>query len=103
MVVIISRPFFVIVLRIRYVPNMEHYFSYNLSSGKTIVNRCCQMKDKEIRKVLIAYLQTQGKEMRIYHEKNTASSICNIIDIVTSHFWYITCGINIIVRHDEMN
>lgn len=61
------------------------------------------MKDKEIRKVLIAYLQTQGKEMRIYHEKNTASSICNIIDIVTSLFWYITCGINIIVRHDEMN
>lgn len=44
------------------------------------------MKDKEIRKVLIAYLQTQGKEMRIYHEKNTASSIRNIIDIVSSHF-----------------
>ena len=30
---------------------MEHYFSYNLSSGKTIVNRCCQMKDKEIRRM----------------------------------------------------
>lgn len=61
------------------------------------------MKKKEIRKVLMAYLQTQGKEMRIYQEKNIGSSICDIIDIVASHFWYITCGINIIVRHDEMN
>ena len=61
------------------------------------------MKKKEIRKVLIAYLQTQGKEMRIYQEKNIGSSICDIIDIVASHFWYITCGINIIVRHDKMN
>ena len=61
------------------------------------------MKKKEIRKVLMAYLQTQGKEMSIYQEKNIGSSICDIIDIVASHFWYITCGINIIVRHDEMN
>ena len=44
------------------------------------------MKDKEIRKVLIAYSQTRGKETRIYQEKNIGSSICNIIDIVTSHF-----------------
>jgi hypothetical protein len=51
------------------------------------------MKDKEIRKVLIAYSQTRGKETRIYQEKNIGSSICNIIDIVASHFWYITCGI----------
>ena len=61
------------------------------------------MKKKEIRKVLMAYLQTQGKEMRIYQGKNIGSSICDIIDIVASHFWYITCGINIIVRHDEKN
>lgn len=37
------------------------------------------MKDKEIRKVLIAYLQTQGKEMRIYQEKSIGSSICDIM------------------------
>ncbi|OQA50195.1 MAG: hypothetical protein BWY46_00001 [Firmicutes bacterium ADurb.Bin300] len=61
------------------------------------------MKKKEIRKVLMAYLQTQGKEMRIYQEKNIGSSICDIIDIVGSHFWYITCGINIIARRDEIS
>ena len=37
------------------------------------------MKDKEIRKVLIAYLQTQGKEMRIYQEKNIGNSICDLM------------------------
>lgn len=61
------------------------------------------MKKKEIKKVLMAYLQTQCKETRIYQEKNIGSSICDIIDIVTSHFWYITCGINIIARRSEIS
>ena len=28
------------------------------------------MKDKDIRKILISYLQAQGQEMRIYQEKS---------------------------------
>lgn len=37
------------------------------------------MKDKEIRKILIAYLQTQGQEMRIYQEKSIGTSICDLM------------------------
>ena len=51
MAVIFSQPFFIWTWASHYAPNMEHYFPYNLSSGKTIVNRCCQMKDKEIRRM----------------------------------------------------
>ena len=37
------------------------------------------MKDKEIRKILIAYLQAQKNEMRIYQEKSIGSSICDLM------------------------
>ncbi len=37
------------------------------------------MKDKEIRKILIAYLQAQGTEMRIYQEKSIGSSVCDLM------------------------
>ncbi|MDI9242259.1 hypothetical protein [Fusibacillus kribbianus] len=37
------------------------------------------MNDKEIRKILIAYLQTQGMEMRIYQEKSIVNSICDLM------------------------
>ena len=39
------------------------------------------MKDKEIRKILIAYLQTQGTEMRIYQEKSIGNSICDLMTV----------------------
>lgn len=39
------------------------------------------MTDKEIRKILIAYLKTQGKEMRIYQEKSIGSSICDLMTV----------------------
>ena len=39
------------------------------------------MNDKQIRKILIAYLQAQGKEIRIYQEKNIGSSICDLMAV----------------------
>ena len=44
------------------------------------------MNDKEIRKILISYLQAQGKELRIYQEKSIGSSICDLMvvsDVIT--------------------
>ncbi len=40
-----------------------------------------KMKDKGIRKILISYLQTQGKEMRIYQEKSIGNSICDLMTV----------------------
>ena len=37
------------------------------------------MKDKEIRKILVAYLQATNQEMRIYQEKSIGSSICDVM------------------------
>lgn len=37
------------------------------------------MNDNDIRKILISYLQAQGKEMRIYQEKSIGSSICDVM------------------------
>lgn len=45
------------------------------SEGVFLVN------DKQIRKILIAYLQAQGKEIRIYQEKNIGSSICDLMAV----------------------
>lgn len=39
------------------------------------------MKDKDIRKILISYLQAQGKEMRIYQEKSIGTSICDVMAV----------------------
>ena len=46
------------------------------------------MKDKEIRKILVAYLQTLGKEMRIYQEKSIGSAVCDLMtatDVLTGY------------------
>lgn len=45
------------------------------SEGVFLVN------DKQIRKILIAYLQAQGKEIRIYQEKNIGNSICDLMAV----------------------
>lgn len=37
------------------------------------------MKDKESRKILMAYLQNLIKELRIYQEKNIGNSVCDIM------------------------
>lgn len=37
------------------------------------------MNDKSIRKILLSYLEAQGKEMRIYQEKSIGSSICDVM------------------------
>lgn len=37
------------------------------------------MNDKSIRKILISYLQTINKEIRIYQEKSIGSSICDVM------------------------
>lgn len=39
------------------------------------------MNDKQIRKILIASLQAQEKEIRIYQEKNIGSSICDLMAV----------------------
>ena len=39
------------------------------------------MKDKEIRKILIEYLKSQGTEMRIYQEKSIGNSICDLMTV----------------------
>ena len=39
------------------------------------------MNDKDIRKILISYLQAQGKEMRIYQEKSIGASICDVMAV----------------------
>jgi hypothetical protein len=44
------------------------------------------MNDKEIRSILISYLQAQGRELRIYQEKSIGSSICDLMvvsDVIT--------------------
>ena len=44
------------------------------------------MSDKEIRSILISYLQAQGRELRIYQEKSIGSSICDLMvvsDVIT--------------------
>ena len=46
------------------------------------------MKDKEIRQILIEYLQASGKEIRIYQEKTIGTSVCDIMavtDILTGY------------------
>lgn len=42
------------------------------------------MKDKEIRNILISYLQAQGIEMRIYQEKSIGTSICDLMVVSDS-------------------
>ena len=39
------------------------------------------MNDKEIRKILVSYLQAQGNEMRIYQEKSIGNSICDLMTV----------------------
>lgn len=39
------------------------------------------MKDKDIRKTLISYLQIPDDEIRIYQEKNIGSYICDVIAV----------------------
>ncbi len=39
------------------------------------------MNDKEIRKILIAYLQARGLEMRIYQEKSIGNAICDLMTV----------------------
>ena len=39
------------------------------------------MNDKSIRKILISYLQTINKEIRIYQEKSIGSSICDVMAV----------------------
>lgn len=42
------------------------------------------MNDREIRNILISYLQAQGKELRIYQEKNIGNAICDLM-VVSDH------------------
>lgn len=37
------------------------------------------MNDKEIRKILISFLKTRYKELRIYQEKQIGSAICDLM------------------------
>lgn len=39
------------------------------------------MKDKQMRSILIAYLKTTAKEIRIYQEKSIGSSICDVMAV----------------------
>lgn len=39
------------------------------------------MNDKQIRRILIAYLKAQGKEIRIYQEKSIGNSICDLMAV----------------------
>ncbi|MBQ6823076.1 MAG: sce7726 family protein [Clostridia bacterium] len=39
------------------------------------------MRDKEIRSILIAYLQTFGRNLRIYQEKSIGASICDVMAV----------------------
>ena len=39
------------------------------------------MTDKEIRKILIEYLKTSVKEIRIYQEKSIGNSICDLMTV----------------------
>lgn len=40
-----------------------------------------QMKDKQIRKILISYLLAEHKEIRIYQEKSIGSSVCDVMAV----------------------
>ena len=42
------------------------------------------MNDKDIRKILINYLQAERQDIRIYQEKSIGSSICDVM-AVSSH------------------
>ena len=42
------------------------------------------MKDKEIRNILISYLQAQGTELRIYQEKSIGNSVCDLMVVSES-------------------
>ena len=39
------------------------------------------MNDPEIRGILIAYLESQGKEVRIYNEKSIGNAICDVLAV----------------------
>ena len=39
------------------------------------------MNDKKIRKILIAYLEANNTEIRIYQEKSIGNSICDIMTV----------------------
>ena len=55
------------------------YIGKRISIVRQDRGRSRKMKDKEIRKILIAYLQAQKAEMRIYQEKSIGSSICDLM------------------------
>lgn len=46
------------------------------------------MKDKAIRDILIAYLQTTNHEIRIYQEKSIGSSICDVMAVTDKLIGY---------------
>lgn len=46
------------------------------------------MKDKEIRNILVAYLQATNQEMRIYQEKSIGSSICDVMAVTDQLIGY---------------
>ena len=56
------------------------------------------MKDKNIRKILISYLQTINREIRIYQEKSIGSSICDVMAVTDR-----LIGYEIKSNHDNLS